>query len=136
MWAHGSFPDAIRILSAVPSGPRSADVKDLLAQAYVGDHQSDAAWKTFQEAASLSPYRERLYMLVSQACLDEDLTDIGMRVVEIGLKNLPGSARLHFQRGIFASQNDDNEEARKEFAEVRRSRPPRILLISRRRNRP
>lgn len=117
------FPDAIRILSAIPSGSRSADVKDLLAQAYVGDHQADAAWKTFQEAASLAPDRERLYVLVSQACLDEALTEMGMRVVETGLKNLPSSAKLHFQRGIFDSQIDDNEEARKEFAEARKLAP-------------
>jgi predicted Zn-dependent protease len=117
------FPDAIRILSAIPSGPRAADVKDLLAQAYVGDHKEAAAWKTFQQAASLAPDRERLYVLVSQACLDEGLTDMGMRVVETGLKNLPGSARLHFQRGIFDSQNDDNEEARKDFAEAQRLAP-------------
>ena len=117
------FPDAIRILSAIPSGQRSADVKDLLAQAYVGDHQAEAAWKTFQEAAALAPDHERLYVLLSQACLDEGLTDMGMRVVEIGLKNLPNSARLHFERGILASQSDDNGEARKEFAEVRRLAP-------------
>jgi predicted Zn-dependent protease len=117
------FADAIRILSAIPSGPRSADVKDLLAQAYVGDHQAEAAWKTFQEAAALAPDRERLYVLVSQACLDEGLTEMGVRVVKTGLENLPGSAKLHFQRGIFASQNDDSEGARKEFAEARRLAP-------------
>src|SRR5215472_9707639 len=117
------FPAAIRILSAIQSGPRSAEVKDLLAQAYVGDHQAGVAWKAFQEAAALAPDRERLYVLVSQACLDEGLTDMGTRVVETGLKNLPGSARLHFQRGIFDSQNDDTEEARKEFAEARRLAP-------------
>jgi tetratricopeptide (TPR) repeat protein len=117
------FADAIRILSALPSGSRSAEVKDLLAQAYVGDHQAAAAWKAFQEAAALAPDRERLFVLVSQACLDEGMTDMGMCVVETGLKNLPGSARLHFQRGIFDSQNDDNEEARKEFAEARRLAP-------------
>jgi predicted Zn-dependent protease len=117
------FPDAIRILSAIPSGPRSADVKDLLAQAYVGDHQAGAAWKSFQEAASLAPDRERLYVLVSQACLDEGLTEMGARVVETGLKHLPGSARLHFERGIFEAQNDDNGEAAKEFAEARKLAP-------------
>ncbi len=117
------FPNAIRILSAIPSGPRSADVKDLLAQAYVGNHQADAAWKAFQEAASLAPDRERLYVLVSQACMDEGLTDMGMRVVQTGLKNLPGSARLHFQRGVFDAQNDDTEQARKDFAEARRLAP-------------
>jgi cellulose synthase operon protein C len=117
------FQDAIRTLSAIPAGANSAEVKNLLAQAYVGDRNAGAAWKAFQEAASLAPDRERLYVLVSQACLDEGLTDMGMRVVETGLKNLPGSARIHFQRGIFDSQNDDSEAARKEFADVRRLAP-------------
>ena len=40
-----------------------------------GDHQPKAAWKTFQEAVALTPDRERLYMLVSQACMDEGLTN-------------------------------------------------------------
>ena len=117
------FPAAIHILSAIPAGPHSAEVQDLLAQAYVGDHQAGAAWKAFQEAASLAPDRERLYVLVSQACLDEGLADMGLRVVETGLKKLPGSARLHFQRGIFAAQSDDNEQARHEFAEARKLGP-------------
>lgn len=117
------FPDAIRLLTTIAPGPNSAQVEDLLAQAYIGDHQAGPAWKAFQAAASLAPDRERLYVLVSQACLDEGLTDLGMRVVQTGLKKLPRSARLHFQAGIFDSQNDDNEEARKEFAQVRKLGP-------------
>jgi predicted Zn-dependent protease len=117
------FPAAIRILSNIPAGPRSAEVKDLLAQAYVGEHQTEAAWKTFQEAVALAPDNERLYLLVSQACLDEGLAELGRKVLEAGLRNLPRSARLHFQRGILDSQNDDNEEAGREFAEARRLAP-------------
>jgi predicted Zn-dependent protease len=44
-------------------------------------------------------------------------------VVETGLKNLPGSARLHFERGIFEAQNDDNGAAGKEFVEARKLAP-------------
>ena len=114
------FPAAIRLLSSLAAGTRSADVKELLAQAYIGDRQEDAAWKTFQDAAALAPDRERLYLLVSQACLEEGLTDLGGRVLDTGLRNLPGSARLHFEKGVFDSGNDDNEQARREFEQTRK----------------
>jgi tetratricopeptide (TPR) repeat protein len=109
------FPAAVSILAGLSAGPRAAEVKNLLAQAYIGEHQPEAAWKAFQEAAALAPQNERLYVLVSQACLDEGLTDLGNRVLETGLRSLPNSARLHFQRGIFYSQQDENERAAREF---------------------
>ena len=65
------FPQAIRILSEARGGQHTADVKNLLAQALVGDHQQEAALKALQQAAEISPKNERLYVLVSQACLDE-----------------------------------------------------------------
>ena len=109
------FPAAIRILSSLSSGTRAAEVENLLAQAYVGGHQPEAAWNAFLQAAALAPQNERLYMLVSQACLDEGLTDLGNRVLETGLRNLPNSAKLHFQRGIFYAQQDENERGAREF---------------------
>ena len=109
------FPQAIRILSEMGGGQHGADVKNLLAQALVGDHQQEAALKALQQAAEISPKNERLYVLVSQACLDEGLNDLGLRVLDMGMRNLPDSARLHFQRGLFHSQLDEAEAANREF---------------------
>jgi tetratricopeptide (TPR) repeat protein len=109
------FPAAIGILSHISDIRHDGEVKNLLAQALVGDRQPDAAWKAFQEASEAAPSNESLYVLVSQSCLDEGLTDLGGRVLETGLRNLPRSARLHFQRGIFYSQQDDNEPAARDF---------------------
>jgi tetratricopeptide (TPR) repeat protein len=109
------FPAAIGILSQLSDSRRSAEIKNLLAQALVGDHQADAAWKAFQEAAEIAPNNESLYMLVSQACLDEGLTDLCGRVLETGLRYLPRSARLHFQQAILYAQQDEDERAAREF---------------------
>lgn len=109
------FPQAIRILSELDGGKHAADVKNLLAQALVGDHQQDAALKALREAAEITPKNDKLYLLVSQACLDEGLNDLGLQVLEIGSRNLPDSARLHFQRGVFRSQLDENDLANEEF---------------------
>jgi tetratricopeptide (TPR) repeat protein len=109
------FPQAIRILSEMGGGQHGADVKNLLAQALVGDHQQEAALKALQQAAELSPKNEKLYVLVSQSCLEEGFYDLGLRVLDVGMRNLPDSARLHFQRGLFHSQLDEAEAANREF---------------------
>ena len=109
------FPQAIRILSEMRGGQHAADVKNLLVQALVGDHQQEAALKALQDAAELAPKNEKLYVLVSQACLDEGFNDLGLRMLDVGTRNLPDSARLHFQRGLFHSQLDEAEAANREF---------------------
>ncbi len=109
------FPAAIRILSVIPDSRQAAQVRNLLTQAFVGDRQTEAAWKTFQEAAALAPKSTSLYLLVSQACLDEGLDELGARVLDTGLRNLPDSAQLHFEQGILHSRHDDNELAAREF---------------------
>ncbi|HXN49475.1 MAG TPA: tetratricopeptide repeat protein [Bryobacteraceae bacterium] len=117
------FPQAIRILSETGGGQHTVNVKNLLAQALVGNHQQEAALKALQEAADISPKNEKLYVLVSQACLDEGLYDLGLRVLDVGMRNLPDSARLHFQRGLFHSQLDDAEAADREFELVQKLAP-------------
>ena len=54
------FPPAIRILSQLSGGQRTGDVKNLLAQALVGDRQQEAALKTLREAAEISPSNEKI----------------------------------------------------------------------------
>jgi tetratricopeptide (TPR) repeat protein len=110
------FKEAIAILEQLRAEART---KNLLAQALVGDHQEQAAWTAFSEAAALAPNGESLYMLVSQACIDEGLNELGRRVLEVGLRNLPDSAKLHFQRGVVLSLFDANEMAALEFQKVR-----------------
>jgi predicted Zn-dependent protease len=109
------FPPAIGILRQLGGGQRAGDVNNLLAQALVGAHQPEAALKALEEAAEIAPRNEKLYVLVSQACLDEGLYDLGLRVLDVGTRNLPDSARLHFQLGLIDSQMDEGDAASREF---------------------
>src|ERR1017187_4311999 len=54
-------------------------------------------------------------LLVSEACLDEGFYVLGSQVLEIGLRNLPESAALHFQRGLFRSQMEERDLANRDF---------------------
>jgi len=114
------FPQAINTLKPLPVNPRTSN---LLVQALIGDHQEQAALKAFSEAAALTPYNESLYVLVSQASLDEGFPDLARHVLDTGLRNLPGSAKLHFQKAVLESQQDDAEAAARDFKEAQSLAP-------------
>jgi tetratricopeptide (TPR) repeat protein len=109
------FKQALRILTRLAAAKRSAEVDNLLAQALIGDGQQEPALKALQDAAELTPKNEKLYLLVSEACMDEGFHELGIHVLEIGLRNLPESARLHFERGLFRSQMDERDLANQDL---------------------
>jgi tetratricopeptide (TPR) repeat protein len=97
------------------SGGGTAAVKNLLAQAYIGDGQTQHAFETFQQAAAETPQDEKLYAFLADACTDHQDYELGLKVVDKGLQQLPDSARLHYERALFLSRLDRFEEAKPDF---------------------
>jgi tetratricopeptide (TPR) repeat protein len=97
------------------AGHDNAAIENLLAQAYVGDSQDEKAFNSLQRAAIFAPENEKLYMFVADACMGKQSYKAGMQVVELGLKHLPNSARLHFERGMFLTLTDRFDDARSDF---------------------
>jgi tetratricopeptide (TPR) repeat protein len=119
----GQFKDAIPVLTALVGGPHDANVYNLLAQAYVGDGQPQKALDSFEKAAALAPANEKLYLFVADACMDSQNYHLGLKVVDVGLQNLPQSARLHYQRATFLAHIDQMDVARKDFELVSKLDP-------------
>jgi tetratricopeptide (TPR) repeat protein len=114
--ATAQFPKAIPILNLLKSsGYDNENVENLLAQAYIGNGQSQQAFQALQRAVSFSPDSEKLYAFVADACADRQDYELGLRVVELGLQHLPNSARLHYQRGYFLVLMNHWDPARPEF---------------------
>jgi predicted Zn-dependent protease len=110
------FKQAIKILNELKSGGHNtAAVNNLLSQAYVGDGQPELAFNALQEASRQTPKDEKLYAFVADACTDHYAYGLGLRVVDLGLQQLPESARLHYERAVFLARLDRLEEARPEF---------------------
>ena len=106
--ATGQPTQAIPILTALrAAGHDNADVNNLLAQAYVGDGQNQKALETLQKASRLTPENEKLYLFVADACMAKQEYAVGLQVVNLGLDHLPGSAHLHYQRGMFLALLDE-----------------------------
>ncbi len=124
MWALDSSARRSRFcVTSATAGHANADVENLLAQSYVGDGQQQLAFDALRRAASLTPTNEKLYLFVGDACMDRHDYEFGLKVVELGLKNLPDSARLHYQRGLFLSLLDEFDRAREDFARARQLAP-------------
>lgn len=118
------FRPAIEVLNGLRrSGHDGVDVENLLAQAYIGNAQPQEALASLQKAALLSPQNEKLYVFVADACMDHKDYGLGLKVVDIGLRNLPQSARLHYERAMFLTQLDQLDQAKPQFELVGKLAP-------------
>jgi Flp pilus assembly protein TadD len=114
--ATGIYKNAISVLKDLQAaGHDTIEVQNLLAQAYIGSGQLNEAWSAFERAAAKSPQNETLYVFVADACTDYQDFELGLRVVNLGLRNLPQSARLEYQRGMFLTQLDRFDQAKPDF---------------------
>ena len=113
------YKAAIEILNNLRDSRNVADVQDLLAQAYIGNGQQKEALVALQKAAALAPQNEKLYSRVANACMEHEGYALGLHVIDIGLKNLPQSARLHYERAMFLVQLDELDQAKPEFESAR-----------------
>lgn len=96
-------------------GHETAEVWNLLAQAYIAEKQNEDALAAFSKAVALKPDNEKMYALISDACLDHQSYELGLKIVDVGLRNLPESARLHYQRGVLLTALDRFDIAKQDF---------------------
>lgn len=115
--ATNQYDKAIGILVNLSSAAHpSAGIYNLLAQAYVGNNQSEQAFTALERAAHLNPTNEKLYVLVADACMDHQNYALGVKVVNLGIENLPHSARLFYERGVFQTLLERGDLAATDFA--------------------
>jgi tetratricopeptide (TPR) repeat protein len=120
----GNAAKAIPVLEELRHNAHDdAGVNNLLAQAYVGDSQGEKAVEALQRAASLTPTNEKLYMFVADSCMGKQDYALGLRIVDLALKNLPDSALLHYERGMFLSLLDEFDNAKNDFQLAQRLAP-------------
>lgn len=111
----GENQKAIAVLEDLRRSHENADVENLLAQAYVGNNQGSKALAAVDRAAAISPKDEKLFAFVADACTQSQAFDLGLKVVDIGLKSLPQSPRLHYLRGTLLADLDQLDEAKADF---------------------
>ncbi|HEV2222314.1 MAG TPA: tetratricopeptide repeat protein [Candidatus Acidoferrales bacterium] len=110
------FARAIEVLGTLKTDAHdTAAVNNLLAQAYIGTGRDKEAFSSFQQAVKQTPRDEKLYMFVAEECMDRQSYDLGLDVLNIGLRHLPSSSRLHYERGVFFSFENEPDSATADF---------------------
>lgn len=122
------FPKAISILEILRKGSHEgASVENLLSQAYEGNDQPKEAFQAFQKAAALTPKDEKLYLLVEAAFMEKQDYGQGLRVLEAGLRNLPDSARLHYELAYGLWELEEPGMAKPEFERAAALAPHSVI---------
>lgn len=112
----GQYQKAIPILLTLRKrNPGMLNVENLLAQSYIGAGKPKQALDTLRRAAAIDPRDEKLYLFATDACTESGSYGLGLKVADLGLAQVPHSARLHYQRGMFLSHLDRADLATKEF---------------------
>jgi len=96
-------------------GQESADLEDLLADAYESNGQTKEAVDALKRATAIEPNNENSYIDLVDLCVKHDSFDLGMEVLNVGLHYNPNSARLTFARGVLNAMYDHFDEADKDF---------------------
>ena len=81
-----------------------SEVLSLLADAYLSNQQVPEALETLKRAVAIYPREERHYVDLANLCMEQEAHDLGLEILEAGIRNIPHSARLHGMRGLILAQ--------------------------------
>ena len=110
------YPDAIAVAhQLIHGGHETAEVDNVLAEAYEGNKDIQPAIDALRQAISLDPQNEDNYLDFASLCMDHRDFNAGLTVLQIGLQIHPRSDRLFFERGILYAMQDRFDLAEKDF---------------------
>jgi len=110
------YSHAIGVLRGLADrGHKTSELDNLLAEAYEGNKQTQEAVDTLREATLLAPEDEDTYLDLAALCMNHDSLDLGMEILNVGLRYHPQSDRLVFQRGLFHAMQNQFELAERDF---------------------
>jgi tetratricopeptide (TPR) repeat protein len=118
--AAGAIQSAQALLN---EGPKTGELYSLLSRAYVQAGRIVDAYDALREATRLEPTTESHYTDLAMICLDHENFDLGIEVIEIGLRALPDSGALHTQRGVLLMMKGLFEPAEQAFETAQRLSP-------------
>ena len=105
------------------AGLRRAELYNLIAEAFLKTGQVEKAYSALQSAIALDPQTEDNYGDLASICLDQANYELGLQTVDQGLSHLPGSYRLHLQRGQLLAQKGLSDESETELRTASRLSP-------------
>ena len=97
------------------AGHGSAELHNLLSQAYEASGDTKSAYDALRKATELAPEDESNYVDLIALCLDHENFDLGVEIADISVRRVPESHRLHLQRGVALAMKGRFGDAEKAF---------------------
>ncbi len=108
--------DAKGALAALGANAKpDVDALRLASSAHEALGETAEALAKLRQAAQLDPRDDSLYLQFASLCLDHHSYELGLELLDVGLKNAGPSSRLLAMRGVFHAQLGKGEEAERDF---------------------
>jgi tetratricopeptide (TPR) repeat protein len=99
----------------IARGYKQPELYNLLSQAYEAAGKTAQAYDALRTATSIDPSDAANYLDLIALCLTHNNYDLALEIADIAVGRLPGSERVHLQRGIVLAMKEKFENAKAEF---------------------
>ena len=104
-----------RRAGAVRPRTQSSELYNLVARAHEQAGRVKEAYDALRTATQIAPSAEENYVDLASICLDHQNFDLGLEIIDIGLRHRPDSSLLHLQRGVLMAMRAELGPAEAEF---------------------
>jgi len=110
---------ALKVLDPLlMSDQKDPDVLTLASQAYEATGNTPRAVALLRQAIVLSPSSADFYVSFATLCLDHDSFQVGIDMINAGLRFIPDDASLYLSRGLLYAQLAQYDKAEADFNKV------------------
>ena len=118
----------------VSKGYKSAELYNVLAQAYESSGKTKEAYEALRTASSIAPTDPVNYLDLIALCITHRNYDLALEIADISLKRAADSDQLHLQRGIVLAMKEQFADAQAAFETAmklapEKSAPPVALAL-------
>ena len=104
-----------------------AELYNLVSEALLKSGQLQEACNALRKATDLAPDDPTNYIDLAWICLDYGNYDLGIEITDIGLRHIPNSERLYFQRGAMRAMKGQIAESEGDFEKAAQLAPQKNL---------
>ena len=113
------YDDAIKTLEPLlTDDQKDPDILSLASQAYEAVKNTPRAVALLRQAIVVSPSTPGYYAAFAILCLEHDSFQVGIDMMNVGLKNIPGDASLYLSRGLLYVELAQFDKAEADFMQV------------------
>ena len=108
--------EALKVLEPLLTPDQAdPDILSLASQAYEASGNTPRAVALQRQAIVLNPTDPANYVLFALICMTHDSFQVGIDMLDAGIKHVPGNASLYLSRGVLYSQLAEYDKAEADF---------------------